>query len=251
MIRQFFIRKFKPTPFLIILTLAFGLSGCGSDDPKPGSITIFLDHAVSGVPLALNSGQYINAAGNQYSITRLEYILTDFALVSTDGDVVQMRANHYRDAADNTTRTFLSSNIPGGRYTELRFNFGIPAASNQTGALPNTTAYNNMAWPTQMGGGYHYMRLEGLHDGSSSFLVHMGPTMGNDYSFRVPLGLDVGLNGDDVAIQVFMNIERWFTTPNTYDFQNYPGMIMDNAGAQTVLKANGTDVFTIGAITGN
>lgn len=44
--------------------------------------------------------------------------------------------------------------------------------------------------PVPMGGGYHYMKLEGRHDSSGTtknYQAHMGPTMGNDYHVSVTL----------------------------------------------------------------
>ena len=45
----------------------------------------------------------------------------------------------------------------------------------------------------------------------------------------------------DIALD--MNVNRWFTSPHNFDFNEYGGSIMQNAEAQEVLEANGWDVF--------
>ena len=49
----------------------------------------------------------------------------------------------------------------------------------------NENFHATMAWPVPMGGGYHYMKLEGdFNDSLSGYGTHTGGTMGMDYSFN-------------------------------------------------------------------
>jgi len=48
--------------------------------------------------------------------------------------------------------------------------------------------------------------------------------------------------------EIIMDINKWCQEPNTYNFVDYGAMIMGNANAQEVIKANGANVFSIGSI---
>ena len=143
----------------------------------------------------------------------------------------------------------LSAGIPGGSYGALRFRFGIGKEANVTGGLPNRTAFNNMAWPDNMGGGYHYMRLEGLFDDRgevASFLSHTGPAGGRDFSFPVELPIALEVDSGHWEIAVAMNLNSWFDDP-VYDFAG-TGAIMGNADAQIFHRNNGANVFFVSGI---
>ena len=159
--------------YLLLATCCF-LLACGNSDDDQGEVTVHFNHTVAGADLKHEEILYTNAAGNEYGVTRLEYIVSDIALETTGGKRVELAEFHYRNAFVSATRS-VAAKVPGGEYTALRFTFGIDGAKNETGALPSVDHFNNMAWPTPMGGGYHYMRMEGLFrtdDGEGAFLTH-------------------------------------------------------------------------------
>ncbi len=228
---------------------AVAAAGCGDGgSAEKGSVAIRFEHEVDGAVLELGTGIYTNAAGNQYSVTHLEYIITEVSLAGADGGAVEIAGRHYLNESCSGSRQ-LSAEIPGGSYSALRFRFGIGQEANVSGGLPNETAYNNMAWPDNMGGGYHYMRLEGLYDDDdevASFLSHTGPTAAKDFSFVVELPLVLEVDDGDWEISVVMNINSWFDDP-LYDFTG-TGMIMGNADAQVLHRDNGANLFTVSGV---
>jgi uncharacterized protein (DUF2237 family) len=233
----------------LVATLA--CIGCGSDadDADQGTITIDLDHTIAGAELEPETIAYSNAAGNEYGVTRLEYILSDIYLEKKDGTRSLVAAQHYRNAFDSGTRS-LSAQVDGGNYSALVFTFGIDGERNLTGSLPNSAVYNNMAWPVPMGGGYHYMRFEGLYsngDEVASFLTHTGPSGGNDYSIDIALPLTLTIDGDEWALTVLMDLNQWYETPITYDL-NGSGPIMGKPDIQAILQTNGPSVFSLGKV---
>ena len=234
-----------------ISALTVFVSGCSDDDKDDaGTVTITLEHRVDGHDLVFNSNEYTNAAGNQYEVVKLEYITSDFQLIDADGGSVPIKDHHYRHAGRPSTQKFTALKVPAGDYTALSFTFGTDGADNMTGVLPNEADYNNMAWPDAIGGGYHYMKLEGnfeAGDDQGAFLVHTGPSGGGDFSIDVELPLMLHLDGDEWAVQVVMNVNEWFTGPNDYDFSGRGG-IMGNAGAQTTLAENGASIFSLGSV---
>lgn len=233
----------------LILAVCCFLLACGGSDDAQGEVTIYFNHTVAGADLKHEDILYTNAAGNEYGVTRLEYIVSDIALESVGGKRVELAEFHYRNAFVSATRS-VAAKVPGGEYAVLRFTFGIDGAKNETGALPSVDHFNNMAWPAPMGGGYHYMRMEGLFrtaDGEGAFLTHTGPADGEDFSFAVSLPLSLTVSGDEWAIAVVMDLNEWYDAPSLYDFDDRGG-IMGNADAQLTLQGNGTTVFSLGPI---
>ena len=231
--------------YLILAAYCF-LLACGNSDDDQGEVTIHFNHTVAGTDLKRGDILYTNAAGNEYGVTRLEYIISDIALETAAGKRVELAEFHYRNAFVSATRS-VSAKVPGGEYTALRFTFGIAGAKNETGALPSVDHFNNMAWPAPMGGGYHYMRMEGLFrtdDGEGAFLTHTGPAGGEDFSFAVSLPLYLTVSGDEWAIAVVMDLNEWYDAPSLYDF-NGRGGIMGDADAQLILQGNGSTVFPL------
>lgn len=241
-------------PLLTLLLLPLVATAC--DDPVDlsgfGTVVIQFDNVVAGAPVAMNSGSYTNAAGNDYTITKLEYVVSDFALGGADGDFELMEA-HYRDQTDGATATLTLTDVPAGEYTTLDFMWGIEGSKNMPGTYPELDA-DGMAWPQMMGGGYHYMRHEGSFDlnggGTGNYTTHLGPSMMNDYSFQVMLNLPstLRLNGGETrTIVVNMDVNEWYTGSADYDFNDY-GLIMGNTAAQAILQANGSTVWSAASV---
>jgi hypothetical protein len=239
----------SPIAHMLFFAAALSWVGCGSDsdDADQGEVTIHLDHAIAGAELIPETIAYRNAAGNEYGISRLEYIVSDVYLERDDGTRTLVAAQHYRNAFDSATRSF-SARVDGGSYSALVFTFGIDGERNQTAALPNSEEYNNMAWPVPMGGGYHYMRFEGLYNGgdtAASFLTHTGPSGGNDYSIDIALPIALAIDGDHWELEVVMDLNQWYEGPITYDL-NGSGPIMGKPDIQVILQSNGASVFSLG-----
>jgi hypothetical protein len=229
--------------------IVFVFSGCADDDKDDaGTISVTLEHRSGGRDLVFNSNEYTNAVGNQYEVVTLEHITSDFRLMDADGGTVRIMDHHYRNAERPATQKFTALKVPAGDYTALSFTFGIAGPNNMTGVLPNEADYNNMAWPDAIGGGYHYMKLEGnfvAGDEEGAFLVHTGPSGGGDFSIDIQLPLTLPLDGDEWAVQLVMDVNEWFTGPNDYNFSGHGG-IMGNADAQTTLRENGASIFSLG-----
>jgi hypothetical protein len=238
---------------LCVCTALLGLTGCDSSSTRePGSVVLVLGHSVDDEALVTNQMQYTSPAGHTYGVSLLEYLISDVVLIQEGGTEVPVAAVHYRNANDPATRQLTASDVPAGHYTGLSFIFGVQGEDNVFGSLPRTTAYDNMMWPAMMPMGdgtterYHYMRFEGNYDASSAFLIHAGPSSGGDYSYTFTLPVDLNVDGNTWEVELQMNLNEWLTDPNTWDFDDY-GMIMGNPSAQALLKANGTDVFSVAA----
>ena len=145
--------------------------------------------------------------------------------------------------------------IENGSYI-LSFRFGLDANTNIADNFINETTFHaSMDWPPmidtntgmEMGGGYHYMKLEGAYNNDSTFYnTHTGPTKGMDFSFDVEFdmfNINIENSTENLEFSIQMNVNNWYKNPNTI---NFAPMIMMDDTKQDHLKVNGrTDVFTI------
>lgn len=225
--------------------------------PPETTVTIALVHHVDGAPVTISSETpYVNAAGNHFGVTRVSWFLSDVVLTTTDGRTFGAAGAHYVDAdTPDTQRIAIPLGTESGELASISFHMGLPPELNVTGAF-TTPPESLMEWPAMMGGGYHYMKYEGRYVNTAgepfAFRMHSGALRGTDYSFPVTLDASgVSIGGHDVTLTVAMNLEDWFTTPDTWDLNDYftaamPG-IMGNAAAQASLQRNGEGVFTLEA----
>jgi hypothetical protein len=258
-------------PLLLIIIL-FGNESCTKHtdpvaDPS-GKVTFEFQHLVNGSPLVENELKYTNEAGNHYLITEVKYFISDVAFYKHGGIrtlVHQWKDIFYIDEDIPSTKTIpFFDPIPAGNYDSINFVFGITASKNKSFIFVNAPEVN-MAWPEILGGGYHYMMINGKWLDSAGitqpFNFHMG--IGQLYhgtSFNTDSIYGYVQNyftaslkhsaftideGETLTFKVQMNIESWFKTPHTYDHNYWGGAIMQNQAAMQTIKENGMDVFTI------
>ncbi len=233
----------------------------GSCTYSSNSLFFLMKHSVDAQDILFDQMIYQNAAGNNYSLVTLKYYVSYFVLHSTAGSDVLIDVEQYCDIHDSSTLYFAANNIPDGSYSGLSFVFGLDSTKNQTGYLPNTQVHNNMIWPDPMGGGYHHMKLEGKYTDTagqvSSYNIHLGKAneiSGNDTILRnnmVAVNLPNSafiISNNAIEIVLEMNLNKWYTNPNVYDFNDFGQAIMGNQTAQQRIKENGIDVFTVNQV---
>ncbi len=258
----------------ILGMLFFLFSNCTEDEaPKPtaetGKLKIEFTHTIDNQPIQLNTNIYVNDAGNHYELTDLMYFISDFTLYQHNGNPILIddwTAIHYVDIYIPTTLTWnVYDPILTGIYDSVSFIFGLNEQRNQSFSFVNPPE-SNMFWPDVLGGGYHYMMINGkwknLQDTLKPFNFHLG--IGQIYTdtinynistitgfvqnyFKVTLPLsNVQINKDNTTtITLNMAIDSWFKTPHTWDHNYWGGSVMQNQRALQTIKENGFDVFSI------
>lgn len=264
----------KSFSFLMTVLMALSFSACDDDDddnnqPKSNSLKVNFQHQVDGDSLVFDTLKYRNKAGEAYGVTKLEYIITDFRLYKGDGNFETITTAQYINPQQSATTSFTLKDLPKDQFQQVSFVFGIRESRNKSGNLPQESNFANMGWPPNNGGGYHYMRMNGIHDSAGSrdgFTTHLGhtkkwnldsmpPTLMEDqvksYAFEVKL--DVGnltLEDNQAEMTVIMDLNNWYQNPNTYKFtpMKMEG-IMKNQQKQQALMENGKkDVFRLGDV---
>ncbi len=230
----------------LVFGFAIALSQCKPVEimPTQGSLNVSIQYNVDGNPLLSDSSIYQNAAGNRYSINRLEYFLSNFELLKNDGKRIKIKGVWYVDAFVSSKNTIKLDSIPVGNYDTLSFYIGLDSAQNQTNFLPNTQENQNMAWPTPMGGGYHFLKLEGYYTDinavKSGYAMHLGKTKN---AVRVKIPAQFLLTYTNETASLTMNINEWFRNPNPFNFDTDGQYIMSVDSAMAKIAANGVSVF--------
>lgn len=229
-------------------------SSCKKEESnKSGKVDISFNHKVGNQALTFDEKKYATTQGHLYEVRTLKYFVSNLTFTKSDGSIITVDQPIYVDAEDPTFTS--KSNIvelDEGLYTSVALTFGIDSTANISNSL-TTTEEANMAWPEgMMGGGYHYMKLEGTYDSlgvdtiNNAFNVHTGGTMGGDYSFNVLFPNSAfTLDEDGINLEVTMDVSEWFVNPSNYDFATYGPAIMMNMMAQKELQANGNSVLSV------
>ncbi len=205
----------------------------------------------------LNSTVFQNEAGNYVSISRLRYLISRIVLKKADGSTIAFDEYNLIDLSDSNTLT-LSPSIPvlTGDYTGVTFIYGFNEEDNINGAYPDLNAAD-WNWPTMLGGGYHFMQMDGNFDDSNGtsqpYNFHNGTARVSEGVFEQNfISFDFDQNftiSGDVTIEIAMDISEWYKNPLTWDLNDRSVNLMMNYLAQKDMQRNGATVFSIGAIT--
>jgi len=144
------------------------VSGCNKTEEVNafGDISLKVKHEVEGEALKTDALIYTNAAGNRYMVTEIQWFISDIQLIKEDVEATGITQNvdeniFYIDTDIEETHTINSSYpIPSGNYSGIRFTFGLAKEANKSHRFVNPPE-SFMFWPEYLGGGYHYMKLNG------------------------------------------------------------------------------------------
>lgn len=260
---------------MILGAFLFLIISCKKDKPEvkepTGHISFYFTHLVDGIPLQKDTMKYINAAGNPYEINQLMYFISDVTLHKSDGTqkmISDWTDIHYADIdIPATLRWDVYDKIPAGSYDSISFVFGITKDKNQSFRFVNPPEVN-MMWPDILGGGYHYMMINGswkdTENQIENYAFHLGigqlyksnvidvdsiyAFVQNYFIVKLPNSAFTIEQDKTREIEILMNIDRWFDSPHIYDHNYWGGAIMQNQPAMQMIQENGVDVFTVGSI---
>ena len=253
-----------------VFATLFLMFSCAKEIPTQREAKIILNFTqyCEGLPLEYDTMKYTNAAGNQYLISEIQYFISDVKLHRSNGTyhlMVKDKDIQYIDTdLPNTQVWEVSDLILPEEYQKISFTLGISEDKNQSNIFSNPPE-RDMFWPEVLGGGYHYMKLNGkwlttdgtinpydfylgigqiysgggLNTDSISGFVH------NNFEVELPNSGFSANEGDTIQFEIRMNVENWFQHPHTWDHNYWGGMIMQNQDAMQTACENGKeDVFS-------
>lgn len=203
----------------MIRALAIGLLTATAATAAP--LTVQLHHTHNGSPLLLDSLRFTSSAGETYSVSRLSYLLSDFALEKPDGTRHPVDAFAFIDAAKHRT-IFQLREIPDANYTALHFTLGLAPGPNKSNPAshpaghPLNPALNNLHWTWQTG--YIFLALEGRYrkpDNSLAGYVYHLANNPNETTISLPAALDLT---NPASLVLSFDIASLLNTPTPLAF---------------------------------
>jgi hypothetical protein len=197
----------------------------GYDERFRGTLEIEFDNVVGEQDLQLNTGSYVNAAGENYSVRALRYFISNIRLTRTDGKeyVVPQDSSYFLvDESIQTSMPLLK--IPEGEYKGLTFIVGVDSLrsamdiSQQKGVLtPTVSTY------LDENSGYIFFSMEGNSVDApqnrydfeiAGYGGKTSPTVNNIKTITLDLtagGIAQIREGRETAIHLMVDIAKVFT----------------------------------------
>lgn len=267
----------KYSPFnqhlLVLITiLSFISFSCKENnnplEPSLAKINFHFTQYNEGDPQEFDTMNYTNAAGNHYLVNEIQYFISDVKLHKDDGSTQLLdgwKDIHYVDTDLPETHTWnVFDDIEPGTVEKISFTFGISEEKNNSLMFVNPPE-RDMFWPEYLGGGYHYMKLNGkwlaedevvkpfdFHLGIGQIyaggLINPDSITGfeqNYFEIVLPNSSFTVNEGDELNFEIRMNVENWFRNPNVFNHDEWGGDIMQQQAAMHLACENGKqDVFS-------
>lgn len=219
----------KTLPFLLLLVVAFGSCKKESSSYDPdfrGKLRIEFNNVIGTENLQLNTGSYINASGESFSVRSLRYFISNISLINADGSkyIVPQDSSYFLIDESTAITNMPELKIPEGEFKELRFIVGVDSLrstmdlSKRTGVLaPTVNNYFNE------NNGYIFFSLEGnspdAPDNRYQFQTggyggKTSPTINNIKNITLDLsqkGISKIREGNESVIQILVDIAKVFT----------------------------------------
>jgi len=251
--------------YFILFLLVF-TSGCTGPREEPaityGKVVLRFHHYCEGEPIEFDARKYVNEAGNEYMVNEIQYFISDVNLILPGNNYIigAWKDIHYIDSDIETSQTWeVYDYIASNYYNGISFTLGISEEKNQS-LMFTDPPESLMFWPEYLGGGYHYMKLNGkwldTNNLERPFNFHLGigqeydPLSGeitgfiqNYFTVDIPGSYFDLQAGGVVTIDIVMHVDRWFKNPHTYDHNYWGGDIMQKQDAMKTACENGVDVF--------
>ena len=189
-----------------IITTSFSPNKYSS--PKTGTLKLIFSNTANGKPIILRDSLYSNDFGEQYSISKLKYYISNITIGNkNEGGYYLMNA-----ATGDSSMEF---SLEPGMYNRLEFLLGVDSIRNcsgaQTGALD---PMNDMFWTWNSG--YVMFKMEGNSPASTFDLQriehHIGGYKGsNNVATKIKFNTPVEIKADNnTEILIETNLDHYW-----------------------------------------
>jgi hypothetical protein len=162
--------------FIGVAMVALSLSACTKesngdyDVNKKTEVVLEFDNIAGDQQLILNNGSYANVSGEQFTVSLLQYFISNTRLQKTDGTefIVPQDDSYFLIQEHNPNTRLCSIQIPEGEYTTIAFTLGVDSVrsaqpiSERTGVLDPANypdGHDGMYW--SWNSGYIFLKMEG------------------------------------------------------------------------------------------
>lgn len=179
--------------FLLILSGAFvfGAKKAPPGDTDPAkelvALTLQFDNRVGGEELILNDKAYKSAAGEDFTVSQLQYFISNIRLQPNKGKeyIINPDSCYFLVQEHEPASQLIRLQVPAGDYKRVSFVLGVDSLRNtmpihkRTGVLdPASSMDNGMYW--SWNSGYIFLKIEG-----SSPAAPADPTGNRRFRFHI------------------------------------------------------------------
>ncbi|MCZ2248511.1 MAG: hypothetical protein LC111_07105 [Bacteroidia bacterium] len=237
---------------VLVSSIIFTLSSCKKDVIDDNPAPLFTKASLNINVLANNnkviwdSINYINASGNKYSLRTINFYISDIAMKRKDGFIHKLNKVFYIDPAKSESSQITIDSLLRGDYEQISFLVGLNPQKNIDYGLESTVDNLNMAWPTMMGGGYHFIKVEGHYLDSAGlrkgFAIHLGK---NENLVNIEINKLMLQQKSENNYSLDFEINEIFANPYLYDLNIEKTYTMSDSLSMSKIKTNMQDAFTI------
>lgn len=230
----------------VILALLLIL-GCKKETPIPspetGNLVLKINYTFNNQKLIPDSLIFRTPTGYLVSVSRLEYYLSGFKIGATNTNNW-----NYLNGLKPEGNTLLLTDLAPGDYQSIQFSIGLIPELNQHGKISGTFENNQMIWPTEMGGGYHFLKFEGRYKkeehNPGGYAIHLGTDSFLIQHQALPVQFSIHKNQTD-TLHLTMQVEEWLSLPWPWDFEKDGNYTMGISEAMKKVMQNGNKVFQV------
>ena len=152
------------------------------------NVTLKINNVAGSSPLVLNDKTYTNSSGEKFTITTINYFISNIKFKRKDGSeyVVPQDSSYFLIKEIDSTTKSINLKVPKGKYTAINFIIGVDSLRSTTDLRHRTDALDisggmldGMYWTWNSG--YIFFKLEGICEqakpdmtGQRKFRYHIG-----------------------------------------------------------------------------
>ncbi len=238
-----------PVCLLLLLQYAIGENTPTNDATAANtSLIVRFDNVAGNEDLKLESVSYTNASGESFTVSQLQYFISNIRLGRKDGTeyVVPQDSSYFLVQENLPATQNISLNVPEGDYQRISFILGVDSVRNtvhinkRTGVLdPASSMDNGMYWGWNSG--YIFFKMEGESaaapedpSGRQKFRYHIGgfggysaPTINNIKMINLDLskGIVQARSGRQPTIHLRADILKTFSGESPISIAEHPSVM--------------------------
>ncbi len=243
----------------LIAAFAAALASCKKDPeastptPKEGKVLLEFSNKVGTENLKMDGTVYKNQNGDDFSVTKFNYYISNIKLNSIDGsNFAEVESYHLLEQSNTTSLNFSLAKVPAGTYKSITFTIGVDSLRNvsgaQTGALDPA---NGMFW--SWSSGYIMLKMEGTSPQSPQagniLRIHVGGFSGANNTVKtvtINFPNTITVNGDENHVHLSADVAKLFGPSNVTSFASTSVIHMPGADAKKIAD-NYASMFSVTA----
>ena len=215
------------------------------------SLQVQITPKFSGENLQPASFRYQTSVGESFSVTRVSYLVSDFALQRGDGSWLEFSNSVAWLDYDQNRDSIRLENIPPGEFRSIRFLVGLNTNLNHADVAtfsaqhPLNPDVNGLHWSWQ--GGYIFMALEGLWRNGSGELDGWAYHLARDTNaVRITLAAALEIT-NETRLELDLDLATVLNAPCPLSFANDGSSTHSRDGdpVSAALVKNLTDAFSV------